>query len=344
MRRWFIILAVIVAAGGLGLLAVPSIVAWQLERHLGSRPIDGLMEEAGRNNTAALLSMAKPLILVDVPAERLPAQGNRAGRSKQRPAWSFPQVGARSSAMEHPANFMTNGIRARASVDVENVGVGTATIQVSVDAIPQLRDRNIVFDLALSSASVERVSLRGFRLPWPIPHVLTETVAGKILDAINTRLKPVVVPAKVPPKLVGADPAAAILVSPEAIVVLIGTKLAPPKPALTASYQDDFMAAARLVDPGYRPGTGLIAVARSENTLPNTSEALRASSLAINLAMTEAMLGVDHVADPANISCDLSRLLVATISAAYFEKEMERILRDADRKGLAGRHRTCDQA
>jgi hypothetical protein len=327
MRRWIILLAVIVAAGGGGLLAVPSIVAWQLERNLGSRPIDRLIEVAAHNNTAALLSIAKPLILVDIPTE-IPRKAIEQALIDAASGLELP-AGWRATLRDGAsATFMTNGIRARAWVDVENVGVGTAAIEVSVDAIPHLRDQNIVFDLALSSASVERVSLRGFRLPSPIPQVLTETVQ-KSLDAINTRLKPVVVPAKVPPKLVAGDPASAILVSQDAIIVLIGTKLTPPKPALTASYQDDFIAAARQVEAGYRPGTGVIAVAQSENTLPNTSETLRASSLAINLAMTEAMLGVDHAADPANITSDLSRLLVATISPAHFEKEMERILRDA---------------
>lgn len=328
MRRWGVIAGIcVVAIVAAVLLAAPSLIAWQLERHLGARPLNQLLEEAARDNANALLALDKPLVLADIPTE-VP-QKSIAQVLTDAAANLELQGGWRAKLRNAPTvSFLANTVRARASLDVANVGIGTAALEVSVDAIPHLKEQNVVFELALTSAAVEHVSLHGVALPWPVPQVLTDAVQ-KSLDAINTRLKPVVIAAKVPPKYLSGTPAAAILVNRDAIAVLVGTRLATPKPSLSGKYEDDFIAAARRISPDYRPGTGLIAIAPSENLLPDTSEALRASAVAVNLAMTEALFGIDHSVEPGKINSDLSQLLVASISADHFEREMERIIRNA---------------
>jgi glycosyltransferase A (GT-A) superfamily protein (DUF2064 family) len=332
MQGWnavFAAVGAVVVVAVVAFLALPHIVASQLERGLKPRPLADILAQAQRDNTAALLSLARPLILADIPADTLGAVVEKA-LTDAVPASGLELANGWRAKLDGGVSvaFLTGGIRARATIDVDNVGIGTATIQVSADAIPHLQGQNIVLDMAVTSASVDAVSLHGLRLPWPVPQTLT-AAANDSLDAINGRLKPQVVNANIPPKLLGDAPESAVLVTPAAVAVLIGTRLAPPKPALVGSYNDDFIATARQIMPAYQPGAGVIAVAASENTLLDTSEALKASSIGINLTATEALLGIDRAADPAKIKPDLSQFLLATVSSAAFQDEMARILRDA---------------
>lgn len=208
MKRWLVpILCLCILLAGF-LFFLPNLVAWQLNKNLGQRSVASLMEDARRQNTAALLSIEKPLVLVDIPAslaEKLVVQeitsavvGLELGDD-----WRATLLGAPS------ASFLPNTLRLRAKAQIENAGIGTATLDLSFDAIPQIEAGAVVFALAISSASADRISVRGFRLPWPLPEVITETVQ-KSLNAINARLKPVRLEMKVPPSLPGVgEPSAA---------------------------------------------------------------------------------------------------------------------------------------
>jgi hypothetical protein len=201
MNRWLVaIFSLCILVAGF-LFFLPNIVAWQLNKNLGQRSVANLIEDAIRQNTAALLSIEKPLILADIPAslaERAAVEEiTRAVSGLELPDdWRVTLVGAPS------ASFLPNTLRLSAKAQVENAGIGSATLDLSVDAIPQIEARAVVLPLAISSASADRISVHGFRLPWPLPEVITETVQ-KSLNAINTRLKPVRLEIKGPPSLPG---------------------------------------------------------------------------------------------------------------------------------------------
>jgi hypothetical protein len=328
MNRWLVaIFSLCILVAGF-LFFLPNIVAWQLNKNLGQRSVANLIEDAIRQNTAALLSIEKPLILADIPAslaERAAVEEiTRAVSGLELPDdWRVTLVGAPS------ASFLPNTLRLSAKAQVENAGIGSATLDLSVDAIPQIEARAVVLPLAISSASADRISVHGFRLPWPLPEVITETVQ-KSLNAINTRLKPVRLEIKGPPSLPGGgEPSAALLLTKDSVAVVLGKRTTSPRPALKGTYEQDFIAAAREIMPDYKPGLGVIAVAESENDLPNTSEALRASSISINLQHTEDLLGTDHTTDPAAVTSDLSPVMLATVAADYFEQQVKLILQDA---------------
>lgn len=327
MNRWLIaILSLCVLVAGL-LFFLPDLVAWQLNKSLGQRPLASLIDDAARQNTTAFLAMEKPLVLADIPAsvtEKAVVQEITSVVS----GLELPD-GWKVTLLDTPsASSLPNALRLRAKTQVENAGIGSATVDVSIDAIPHIEARAVVFALAVSSASADRVSVRGFRLPWPLPDVITETVQ-KSLSTINARLKPVKLETKAPSLPGGGELAGAVLLTRDSVAVLLGKRAASPRPALKGTYEQDFVAAARDIMPDYKPGAGLIAVDQSENTLPNTSEALRASSIAINLQHTEGILGTDHTTDPAAVTSDLSQVMLATIAADYLEQQMKLILQDA---------------
>ena len=132
---------------------LPNIAAWQLQKSLGSRPAERIVEEALQANTKALLALDKPLILVDIPSDpprkAIEDQLTRAASGLELPGgWKLSLTKPAETA------FLANAIRGRLGADVENVGIGKAAVEIAVDAIPHIKGQEVVFDFVVAAASI----------------------------------------------------------------------------------------------------------------------------------------------------------------------------------------------
>ncbi len=312
-------------------LALPDLVAQNLRERLGSRPYPQIIEDAERHNRDALSTIGKPVILIDIPADQaVPPleQAILAAARKIEPhdGWNI------TPGDRVKVDFLPHAIRASAPLNIAHEHWGMTQLHVQFDAVPSLRGDRITFEVALTDADVDKLTLLGLHMPWILSSRF-EAAILRSLDALNTQLPSPHIPIEIPERLKqAAGSATALLVTPASIAVLLGRVA--DQPAQTADgYGEAFTRQARAVLPGYIAGAGLIAVSADAFPPSNSGDVLKHESNAANLSSFEHLLGISPQLPPSSLTeAHYARSIMLSLSTPWFTRQLHRLTLEAVRR------------
>lgn len=230
-------------------------------------------------------------------------------------------------AGEPSITLLSHVLRAAADGRIRHPEWGEIDLGLQIDAVPKVRDGSIVITPVITHAELRSISPFGFQLP-SVATSLIERITVESLEALNSRFDPVVLPLKIPDRVVAAvGGSTALLVTDKSIAALLGTD-GQPQGQAGADYASRFVDAARTVLAGYEPGQGVIAFASDARTqgssLAAASDALRDQAVAENLAATERTLGITSDTDPASLTATaFAPTTLLSISPGWFTRQIK---------------------